>query len=259
MGSGGACIALSLRNTLIQAYMKSIQHLSTSRLSPATRNCPCTKTVNFSTLTCRSGIAEVHLCLNPIPIFLIMKKTSCYLLLLLCFACNRTFSQKLMHSYGATISVVSGTDITLSQTNLCYFPRYNFVENENSSISVGLPVGIGIGITNSTYGSDAGVSFAYDLPLVVDYNIGCKSTSENESTFGGYFGVGFGYYKVTISQSEYSNFTGATYGPMARAGIRFGSSNENWKGHGIAIGMFYKNGLEAAKLKTIGFNVMVDL
>lgn len=174
-----------------------------------------------------------------------------------------------MHGFGTTISVLYGritnpyssysSSFTLAQTNLTYFPRYNFVENENSSISIGFPVGIGIGIASNTSGNDAGISFAYDLPAVIDYNIGCKSTSENEKTFGGYFGVGFGYYKVSISGSQYSDFKGATYGPLFRGGVRIGSSNESWNGHALTIGMFYKKGIEKDKLTTIGFNVLVDL
>jgi len=169
------------------------------------------------------------------------------------------FSQKLMNSFGATISVLKGGDVTLAQTSFSYFPRLNIMERENSSISIGAPVAVGIGLARNTYGDDAGISFTYDLPIVVDYNIGCKSTKENERNFGGYFGLGFGYYKVSISQSTYSNFTGATYGPIFRAGVRFGSSNENWHGHAVTIGLFFKNGLEAAKLKTFGFNILYDL
>ena len=175
-----------------------------------------------------------------------------------CVLTTSAFTQNLMHSYGATISVLSGSGITLSQTSVCYFPRYTFAEAENTSFSVGLPVALGIGISNNAYG-DAGVAFAYDVPAVLDYNIGCKSSPDNEATFGGYFGIGFGYYKINISKSAYSNFSGATYGPMARAGVRFSSVNETWRGHDISVGVFYKKGLETAKLNTIGFNVLLDL
>lgn len=167
-----------------------------------------------------------------------------------------------MHSFGATISILTGTvtgpgsssDLTMSQTNLTYFPRYNFIENENSSVSIGLPVGIGVGIVTSTFGDDAGISFAYDLPVVVDYNIGCRSTMENDKNFGGYLGVGFGYYKVSISQSQYSDFSGATYGPMFRGGLRFREYE-----HAITVGLFFKKGLEKNKLTSFGFNVLYDL
>lgn len=172
-----------------------------------------------------------------------------------------------MHGFGVTISGLYGkittpyssSSFSLAQTNLTYFPRYNFVENENSSISIGFPLGIGIGIASNTYGNDAGISFAYDLPATIDYNIGFKSTSENEKTFGVYFGAGFGYYKVSISGSQYSDFKGATYGPLFRGGVRIGSSDESWHGNALTIGMFYKKGIEKDKLTTIGFNVLYDL
>jgi hypothetical protein len=196
-----------------------------------------------------------------------MLKKLISLLIITCLLSNTSYSQKLMHAFGTTISVLYGkittpyssSSFSLAQTNLTYFPRYNFVENENSSISIGFPVGIGIGIASNTYGNDAGISFAYDLPATIDYNIGFKSTSENEKKFGAYFGAGFGYYKVSISGSQYSDFKGATYGPLFRGGVRIGSSNESWNGHALTIGMFYKKGLEKDKLATIGFNVLYDL
>src|SRR5579863_465628 len=177
-------------------------------------------------------------------------------------------AQQLMHSFGLTISVLQGTlqegagnseSFAVEQNNFTWFPRFNFVENENSSISVGAPIGVGIGIASNTFGNDAGVLFSYDLPLVIDYNIGCKSTMENDRNFGGYFGVGFGYNKVTIAESSYSDYNGSSYGPLFRAGFRFGSSNESWGGHGITAGVYYKIGIDKDKLHTIGFNVLYDL
>jgi hypothetical protein len=177
-------------------------------------------------------------------------------------------AQQLMHSFGLSLSVLQGTlhegqgsseSFAVEQNNLTYFPRYNFIENENSSISIGAPIGIGIGLVSNTYGDDAGVIFSYDLPLVIDYNIGCKSTKTNDRNFGGYFGVGFGYNKVNISESSYSNFDGVSYGPLFRAGCRFGSSKESWGGHAVTVGAYYKIGINNDKLTTIGFNVLYDL
>lgn len=196
-----------------------------------------------------------------------MIKKSFIFLFLITILHNNLRAQKLMHSIGATMSLLTGevatsvnskSTLLLNQTSFCYFPRYNFIEKDNSSISVGLPIGIGIGIATNTTGNDAGISFAYDLPLVLDYNIGCKSTSENDETFGGYFGIGFGYYKVNISQSQYSDFKGATYGPLFRGGVRIGSERESWNGRGVTVGLFYKKGLESSKLSTFGFNVLLD-
>jgi hypothetical protein len=176
------------------------------------------------------------------------------------------FSQEFMHSVGGTISVLSGTlgnpgetsSFSMMQTNFTYFPRYNFIENENSSFSIGAPVGAGIGVVSNTYGGDAGVSFAFDVPVVLDYNLGFKATSESSNYFGGYFGAGFGYYHVTVTGSQYFDFNGTSYGPLVRGGVRIGSSNESWGDHGLTIGIFYKKGLEKEKFNTFGFNVLYD-
>ena len=192
------------------------------------------------------------------------------LLIIICiffFSINRVTAQKLMHSFGLTLSVLQGTlhqglgyeTFGVEQNNVTWFPRYNFIEGENSSVSIGAPVGVGIGLATNTIGNDAGILFSYDLPVVLDYNIGCKSTVDNDRTFGGYFGAGFGYNKVIISGSSYSDFNGSSYGPLIRAGFRFGSTNESWNGHALTAGVYYKVGLEKDKLHTIGFNVLMDL
>lgn len=194
-----------------------------------------------------------------------LKKIVFALSLSVCF--HSLIAQNLMHSFGATIAIMKGkttdsysnTDFTMSQTYFSYFPRYNFVENENSSISIGAPVGLGFGLSRNTYGDDAGIAFAFDLPLVVDYNIGCKSTYDNEQTFGGYIGAGFGYNYVSVSSSSYSNFKGSSYGPLIRGGVRIGSNRESWAGHAITIGMFYKKDLQENPFNSFGFNVYYDL
>ena len=179
-------------------------------------------------------------------------------------------AQSFMHSYGAAITAVHKPKILengftkqdaidILQTSLCYFPRFNFIESDNSSVSVGAPVSIGIGIASSVYGEDAGLSFAYDLPIVLDYNIGCKSTTDNENNFGGYLGLGFGYNHFAISGSRYSNVKGNSYGPILRAGIRFKLPQESSNDHGVSVGFFYKPGLETEKWRSYGAHVLLDL
>lgn len=194
-----------------------------------------------------------------------LKKLICAFFLV-CLCSTGAFAQSLMHSIGITPSLLFGktndgynNKFMLSQNCFTYFPRFNFVENENSSISIGAPVGVGFGLAKNTDGTDLGIAFAYDLPVALDYNIGFKSTPENEHYFGGYLGAGFGYYKVSVSKSSYSDFSGATYGPIARGGVRIGSAKENWRGHGVTVGFFYKKGMEKAKYNTVGCNVLVDL
>ena len=196
-----------------------------------------------------------------------MFKKATAFLVIACLIATTSNAQSLMQGFGSTISVLFGKierpfssyTLTLQQTNFTYFPRYNFVENDNSSVSIGLPVSVGLGIASNRFADDAGLYFSYDLPAVVDYNFGCKSTMDNEETFGGYFGAGFGYNKISISKSQESDFNGASYGPLLRGGVRISSTSESWAGRALTIGLFYKKGMEKDKLTTIGFNVMYDL
>ncbi len=180
-------------------------------------------------------------------------------------------SSPFIYGLGGTISVLFGkvytpsfnpnspptsSSFALQQTSFTFFPRYNLTQSENSSISVGAPVGVGIGITQNSFTNDVGVLLAYDLPVVIDYNFGCMATRKSLKRFGGYVGMGFGYYNVSISKSAYSDFSGATYGPMGRLGMRFGK--ETWIEKAVTIGIFYKKGLETSKLNTAGFNVLYD-
>lgn len=188
------------------------------------------------------------------------------LLFVIAITVSVSFSQKLMHEFGLTPAIVFGTiktpssssGFSLTQTNFTYFPRYNFVENENSSISIGAPVGAGVSfVTDNNY--NAGVLFSYDLPAVLDYNFGCKSTKASEGNFGGYIGLGYGYAHYTITSTPYSNFNGSTYGPIFRLGVRFRTNDESWNGHAIPVGVFFKKGMETSKLNTLGFHVLYVL
>lgn len=170
-----------------------------------------------------------------------------------------------MHGLGVTISVLFGEitgpgesgDFAMSQTSLCWFPRYNFVDNGNTSFSLGFPLASGIGIASNTDQFDRGIVFAFEVPVALDYNFGCNATRDADKSFGGYVGLGYSYYWVNISGSQYSDFKGASYGPTVRGGVRF--SNENWEGRGVTVGAFYKKGMEKNKLNTIGFHVLYDL
>lgn len=193
-----------------------------------------------------------------------MKKIILFLCLFLALGVSNSMAQ-LYHSFGANISILSWNESqsssnrsTLMQTSFTYFPRLNILERDNSSVSVGVPLSLGIGIASDVYG-DAGVVFAFDIPVVLDYNFGLRSNMDNENNFGGYLGAGFGYNRVSISKSSYSDFNGSSFGPLFRGGVRIGSSNENWGDHGITVGIYYKIGLEKSKMTGFGFNVLYDL
>ncbi len=145
------------------------------------------------------------------------------------------------------------------QTAFSYFPRLIVASGENNSVTIGTPLGIGVGLSSDLNGNDAGISFSYDLPMVIDYNIGAKSKPDNESMYGAYFGAGFGYHKTIIQASETSDFNGSTYGPIVRAGFRLAPPQEIFRGQGVTVGVYFKKGIEKSKTNTLGFTALVDL
>lgn len=188
------------------------------------------------------------------------KATFCCALFLLMG--THAFSQQLMHSIGANLSALYGKietpyssgSFAMQISHFSYFPRYTLTEGENTSFSIGMPMGAGINILTNNFG-DGGISWGFDLPLVADYNIGCRSTLDNEKSVGGYFGAGFSYLYTSYQLNGGEGSTLKNYGPLGRAGIRFSSGEGKWH---TTVGLFYKIGLEKEKLKAVGFNVYFD-
>ena len=183
-------------------------------------------------------------------------------LVIIYFLSSKVIAQSFMQGLGANISILTAKinnpyesyTFTMVVTHFSYFPRYNLTESENSSVSLGVPLGAGIGILNNG-GITSGIAWGFDLPVALDYNIGCKSTPENEDNFGGYVGAGFGYMYTGWSTADEKSHA-ATYGPIARTGIRFNSGQGRWH---TTVGFFYKLGLESQRYKTYGINVLMDL
>jgi hypothetical protein len=133
------------------------------------------------------------------------------------------------------------------------YPRYNVSETESGAISVGIPATLGLsGSVNSQTGGS--LNLTADLPVTVDYNVGAGSTASNESGFGGFVGVGFGYtytnqsYEyITYGGSGYDQFKASSYGPLVHAGIKAVIGQKTY-----FLRAFYKMGLETEKFKTFG-------
>ena len=183
---------------------------------------------------------------------------------------NYGMAQKIMHSYGGTIEnlvgdvTVRGTtsQIYITQLYGTYFPRYNIVEKPKSSLSVGLPLSLGIALADVSDGEDYGLAFGFDIPVVMDFNFGFKATSEatDGKKLGGYVGVGFGYNKIVISKTSNSNFTGVSYGPIFRTGIRFGKKEDkSWGNKAVEVNFYFKPGLEKEKYTSFGSAVLLNL
>jgi hypothetical protein len=142
-----------------------------------------------------------------------------------------------------------------------YYPRVNFTEMGGGSISAGIPLTLGAsGSVNSRTGGN--LSVVADLPLTVDYNFGAGSSDEDESNFGGFVGVGFGYtysnfnetYAIGTAASDTYTSKGRSYGPLVNGGFKASFNDRTY-----FLRVSYKLGLEKEKFNTIGLAVGIDL
>ena len=173
------------------------------------------------------------------------KKSYLFIIVLICISLAGK-AQNFMFSYGPTVSVLQDEGILKYGT---FFLRRNVSEGENSSLSIGTPFSLGIGGVDQ-----GGAFFVADVPVTADFNIGCKSTPETESGFGGFIGGGFGYTYLAYTESYYGGPV-KHYGPLVQAGIRFRYSKNS--SSAIEIGFFYKKGIEADKLQSAGVHILL--
>ncbi len=174
-----------------------------------------------------------------------------------CFSQHLTFSAGLKTSFitGTSRYIYSEKDQSLLFVGnaIIFSPKFYMLEKDNSSFSVETPFGVGLysgaGYDNSNY-------FSYTLPVIINYNIGCKSTSDNTKNFGGYFGIGYGYEKISIDRIKYPLFNGVVLGPIFDAGITFGYTVKNIRRY-MSVGMSYKKGTEANNFNGITIDLLL--
>lgn len=175
-------------------------------------------------------------------------------------------SQELMHSVGVTGSVMRATlkgplgksgRFGMSHIQLNYFPRVSIPINYFSAISVGVPIGIGAGFIDNDFLSVKGTYLSYDVPLVIDYNVGYKAAEPGDDHIGFYFGIGGGYTANQRDTLGVTKYKANSFGILARAGVRIDLEIQN-KTTGLLIGIFHKIGMGEEKFKTSGISVMVD-
>lgn len=191
-----------------------------------------------------------------------------YFLPLYCLNSNSIFSQTFMQSVGGSASLMSATltiygttgSFSILNDYVTYFPKVNIKETKKSSFSLGLPTSAGISIPSNEAGPSrgSGIYWSLDLPLVVDYNMGCNASKKNKDKFGGYFGAGFGFTYSSWTDDGNPSNKGNSYGPLIRTGVRLRFLSKA-KNNSLTIGLSYKIGMETEKYKTIGLNVLVDL
>lgn len=170
-----------------------------------------------------------------------------------------SYSQSFMHGAGVAVFVDKPKNADAgAMGGLTYSPRFNFLEQDEMSVSVGVPLSVGLsGSYSANYGSYEGesnsLSFMLDVPLIVNLNLGCGSTQESERGFGFFVGAGFGYHYGVRNESlkdsygyEYNGKTkSSTTGPVGNAGVRFGVGREHQ--HNIEVRLAYMKGLSEEK------------
>lgn len=195
------------------------------------------------------------------------------------FAQKINFNQSI--GLAATTGAISGSAVYFDSSpsradyrlrvktfGLVYAPRFDLVESKDFSISIAAPFMIGFSTTNNYRSVDMrtarpdttveglrGTSFAFELPLVADLNLGLHSASdESKRRFGVYVGAGYVYsytkVKTTAGKVPFDGWE-----PMVRAGIRMGQSWENrWS---IVLSM--RGRFESGGQKIYGLQILKEL
>ncbi len=166
-------------------------------------------------------------------------------------------AQSFMHGAGLNVFVATAPNGKAAVNGgVSYSPRFNFIEQEDMSVSVGLPFTAGVSGSysanyNSQYGSSSSntLSFMFNAPLLVNLNMGAGSTKESESRFGYFVGAGFGYHYGSYNISDILNYEEtstkfSTIGPVGNAGVRFGVGSGS---HNIEVRLQYMKGINDVK------------
>ena len=201
------------------------------------------------------------------PLF--MKKGSLFVMLL--FPVVFGFSQTFTHGVGVAVFVTTakGGNAAVAE-GFTYSPRYNFLENEDFSLSVGVPLSVGIsGSYSSNYNSYSGsttdntLGFMANIPLIVNFNFGAGSSPDNESRFGFFIGGGAAYHYGKYNVDSVDTYgDGYTYqatingiGPAGNVGVRFGVGRGT---HNVEAKLTYMKSLDNSKANIFGIGALFN-
>jgi hypothetical protein len=173
------------------------------------------------------------------------------------FTTGAAFSQSFMHGAGLNIFVATAPGGKASVNGgVSYSPRFNFIEQDDLSVSVGIPFTVGVSGSysasyNSSYGSSSSntLSVMFNAPLLINLNMGAGSTKETKSRFGYFVGAGFGYHYGSYNLSDALDYEDvatkfSTMGPVGNAGVRFGVGSGS---HNIEVRLQYMKGINDVK------------
>ncbi len=198
-----------------------------------------------------------------------MKKYA--LLLVLSFPVTFAFSQSFSHGVGLSLFVTTEKNGNAAAgEGFTYSPRFNFIEQQDFSLSVGIPLTVGIsGSYSANYNSyngnsvDNSLGFMFNAPLILNFNMGAGSSKDNESRFGWYIGGGVGYHYGVYNQDTtdiYGNgYTQSVHmnavGPVGNIGIRFAVGRGT---HNVEARLLYMKGMDVSKANIFGMGALFN-
>ncbi len=165
-----------------------------------------------------------------------------------------------------TSVISSDYQLRLLQFGIVYYPRIDVIQWKQGSISVGAPAFVGIsgsgkyrstdfdGTKTTTVEGVRGISFAFDVPVVADLNIGLRSAAQEKGRFGFYAGAGYGYSYTKIHTSlGKRNFDG--FDPVLRGGIRMG---REWQSR-CTLGVTVRGSGQNHSIRTYALHFLKDI
>jgi len=131
-------------------------------------------------------------------------------------------AQPSAQSFSHSLGVSHHSYINVKMIGLMYSPRYNFLPlGRERTFSVGTHLSVGYAWDTEIPGAS---SFAYDVPLLLEFNFGHGSEPNTRKKVGGFIGAGYGINGIHASEKfgKIYKAEGLTFG----GGIRFKIQNK---------------------------------
>lgn len=197
-----------------------------------------------------------------------MKKI--FLLTATCIASLCSYSQSFMHGVGLIVYADKVPNRNAQSTvGFTYSPRLNFLEHQNTSLSVGIPLGVAIGGSyeghfgnNYSYQSGS-LRFVFNAPVLLNFNYGKGATRNADKRFGFFAGAGYGFHYSNQNDFYHDDDINnvrflsedQTTGPVANAGMRIGVGRRT---HNIEIKFSYMKGVGNYRPDIYGFGTLFN-
>lgn len=169
------------------------------------------------------------------------------------------------YAYGSPYATYSTNFFTLDMFSLLFRFRYNLIElNKDQALSLSALPTFGLGVSFGTSINTDEVAFcSFDLPLILDYNIGNVSTYNTEKENGFVVGAGVEYTKAPLiggvilgtwydknGNAFIANPMTSWVEPVVELGYRYWNKNNKAVGYNLKVG-FGNAGAFTARLSVV--------